>query len=228
MNKIDQLLQKYCPEGVNKTTLGAIGVFGNVGVDKKIIKDQTRVKLMNYMDVYNNQFIDDNSIRMIVSAPENKIKSCSISMGDIFITPTSETRDDIGHSAVALENIEGAVYSYHIMRYRLNDFNMTLSFFINYLFRSEQIKKQIYELATGMTRYGLTKAKFESIEIPLPPLPVQEEIVRILDEFTELEAELKAELEARTKQYEYYRNTLLDFSTGKVGFPRIDQLLQKY
>jgi type I restriction enzyme S subunit len=45
--------------------------------------------------------------------------------------------------------------------------------------------------------------------IPLPPLPVQEEIVRILDTFTELEAELEAEQEARKKQYEYYRNKLL-------------------
>jgi type I restriction enzyme S subunit len=73
-------------------------------------------------------------------------------------------------------------------------------------------------------RFGLLK----NLKLPVPPLPVQEEIVRILDEFTELEVELEAELEARTKQYEYYRNTLLDFSTGKVGFPKIDQLLQKY
>jgi type I restriction enzyme S subunit len=47
--------------------------------------------------------------------------------------------------------------------------------------------------------------------VPLPPLPVQEEIVRILDKFTALEAELEAELEARKKQYEYYRDKLLTF-----------------
>ena len=56
----------------------------------------------------------------------------------------------------------------------------------------------------------------KDIEIPLPPLPVQQEIVRILDNFTELTAELKAELTAelaaRKKQYEYYRNHLLTFS----------------
>ena len=44
---------------------------------------------------------------------------------------------------------------------------------------------------------------YSEISIPLPPLPVQEEIVRILDKFTALEAELEAELEARKKQYEY-------------------------
>lgn len=53
----------------------------------------------------------------------------------------------------------------------------------------------------------------EDFEIPLPPLPIQEEIVRILDTFTELEAEL----EARRKQYEYYRNKLLDFSVLNRG-----------
>ena len=52
---------------------------------------------------------------------------------------------------------------------------------------------------------------YSNINIPIPPLPVQEEIVRILDTFTALEAELEAELEARTKQYEYYRNDLLNF-----------------
>jgi len=51
-----------------------------------------------------------------------------------------------------------------------------------------------------------------NIPIPLPPMPVQEEIVKILDTFTELEAELEAEIEARRKQYEYYRNKLLTFN----------------
>ena len=52
---------------------------------------------------------------------------------------------------------------------------------------------------------------FENLLIPVPPLPVQREIVRILDSFTSLEAELEAELEARRKQYEYYRDQLLSF-----------------
>lgn len=51
----------------------------------------------------------------------------------------------------------------------------------------------------------------EELLIPVPPLPVQEEIVRILDKFTALEAELEAELKARRKQYEFYRDQLLTF-----------------
>ena len=62
---------------------------------------------------------------------------------------------------------------------------------------------------TGGDRAKLTKAKLLEIPIPLPPLSVQQEIVRILDKFTELEAELEAELDCRKRQYEYYRNKLL-------------------
>ena len=58
----------------------------------------------------------------------------------------------------------------------------------------------------------LSRDHIEQLSIPVPPLPVQEEIVRILDSFTKLEAELEAELEARRRQYEYYRDLLLNFN----------------
>lgn len=57
----------------------------------------------------------------------------------------------------------------------------------------------------------------ERFKIPIPPLAVQEEIVDILDKFTELEAELEAELEGRKRQYEYYRNQLLSFDMLNKG-----------
>ena len=57
----------------------------------------------------------------------------------------------------------------------------------------------------------LTGGDFRALNIPVPPLPVQEEIVRILDKFTELSAELTAELTARKQQYEYYRDSILTY-----------------
>lgn len=53
--------------------------------------------------------------------------------------------------------------------------------------------------------------RFKKLEFPLPPIKVQTEIVRILDKFTSLEAELEAELDCRKRQYEYYRDKLLSF-----------------
>ena len=53
-------------------------------------------------------------------------------------------------------------------------------------------------------------SKYSNIEVPVPPVEIQEAIVEILDKFTNLEAELEAELEARTLQYEYYRDSLFE------------------
>ena len=67
----------------------------------------------------------------------------------------------------------------------------------------------------------MSAARINKIVIPVPPLAIQNEIVNILDKFTQLEAELKAkleaELEARRKQYEYYRNKLLNFNNFGGG-----------
>lgn len=211
MSKLKELIDKLCPDGVEYKKLGDLGVFESIGVDKKTIEGQPLVTLLNYVDVYKNTYIDNSIPKMIVSASTKKVNACTCEKGDIFITPTSETKDDIGHASVITETLINTVYSYHIMRFRLIEFNMTTSFFIRYLFESNFIQKQIYRLAKGLTRFGLSKYDFAKIEIPLPPIEVQEEILRILDNFTKCTAELQAELQAREEQYEYYRNKLLSF-----------------
>lgn len=69
---------------------------------------------------------------------------------------------------------------------------------------------------------SLTQAVLNKIEIPLPPLEVQNEIVGILDRFADLAASLQAELQARIQQYEYYRNKLLSFNEIGGGYARRD------
>ena len=80
---------------------------------------------------------------------------------------------------------------------------------LRYLFHYVQIIN-IKELVHGNIP-KLTQGDLRNLEIPVPPLEIQNEIVRILDNFTELEEELEEELEARRKQYEYYRDLLLTF-----------------
>lgn len=63
---------------------------------------------------------------------------------------------------------------------------------------------------------ALNKSDIEDFELPIPPIEIQEEIVRILDKFTELTAELTTELTARVSQYEYYRDSLLTFDDSVV------------
>lgn len=81
--------------------------------------------------------------------------------------------------------------------------------FLYYILKSKE-KEFINSQQTGSIP-ALSKKQIEQIEIPVPPLAVQEEIVRILDCFTEFTVELQAELQARKEQYEYYQNKLLRF-----------------
>ena len=79
---------------------------------------------------------------------------------------------------------------------------------------------------TGGTRAKLTKAELVNIPIPIPPLSVQKEIVRILDAFTAHTAELTAELNERKKQYNYYLNRLLTFSDDEVEWKKLGDITQ--
>ncbi|OAV35510.1 Type I restriction-modification system, specificity subunit S [Moraxella catarrhalis] len=81
---------------------------------------------------------------------------------------------------------------------------------------SIQAKKHVY---SGMGNPKLMSNQMEKIQIPIPPLSVQSQIVQILDTFTELNDQLTAELSMRQKQYQYYRDFLLsEHELAKVGF----------
>ena len=76
------------------------------------------------------------------------------------------------------------------------------------LYVLKNMQEYISSLATDAIPAHLPSPSLEAIQIPIPPLSVQQEIVRILDKFTQLEAEL----DCRKRQYEYYRDKLLSFN----------------
>ena len=91
--------------------------------------------------------------------------------------------------------------------YTVINSNIVIEKFVYYFIETQHIEK----LNTGGGVPSLTQSVLNKIKIPVPPLSIQEEIVRILDKFAELTAELTAELSKRKQQYQYYRNTLVDF-----------------
>ncbi|BDA05132.1 hypothetical protein OHP005_08890 [Helicobacter pylori] len=94
--------------------------------------------------------------------------------------------------------------------YKVKDTNELLTKFLYFYLKTNEI--QIMEnLVSRGSIPALNKADIETLTIPIPPLEIQQEIVKILDAFTELNTELNTELKARKKQYEYYQNMLLDF-----------------
>ena len=94
--------------------------------------------------------------------------------------------------------------------------------FVYHFLKSNQEILMSRQLGAGIP--ALRTSEILGIQIPLPPLSVQQEIVRILDKFTQLEAELEAELDCRKRQYEYYRNKLLSYEGNEVEWKTLDQI----
>lgn len=147
--------------------LGEIGTISSAGVDKKIVEGEDLVELLNYMDVYKKDFLYKTDTSMTVSAPMRQIKNCNLRKGDIFFTPSSETPDDIAHSAVVMEDIPNGVYSYHIIRLRpttLIDLK-----FSAYAFKTAKFYKQAYAWCEGSgQRYVISQDDFRNMKIYIP------------------------------------------------------------
>ena len=226
MSRIDELIEEFCPDGVPYKELGEIGSFysGLTGKSKSDFQDGN-AKFVTYMNVFSNIAVNtDISDYVKIKGGE---KQNQLRQSDILFTGSSETPDECGMSSVLTKQTSNDLYlNSFCFGFRLNDEDLLLPNFSKYLFRSDSIRKQIIRTASGVTRFNVSKQKMLKVRIPIPPLPVQEEIARILDTFTELETELESELEARKKQYEYYRDKLLTLDKP-TGFKRIDQLMAK-
>ena len=165
-------------------SLGEIGDISSAGVDKKTKAGEKPVRLLNYLDVLNRDYISDSDLNHWVTATDRQIESCDIRKGDVFFTPSSEIRNDIAHSAVAAENIKGAVYSYHVVRLRIHepwDLN-----FRAYAFKSPRFYKRAYQLCEGSgQRYVLSQKIFRHMTVRVPPIKIQRTIgamLRSIDE----------------------------------------------
>lgn len=173
--------------------LGEIGEFKTSSVDKIIKNNERIVSLINYMDVYKNTHIDINLKLSKTSATKQEIEKFCVKKGDVLFTPSSETTDDIGHSAVICDNFNYTLYSYHLVRFR--SFINFDNIFLGYVFNNEKILKQFSKLSQGITRYTLSIKDFQNIKIKLPNLDEQKKIAEILssvdDEINLLNLKLK-------------------------------------
>ena len=224
MSKIDDLIKQYCSNGVKYEELGNSGIFygGLSGKSKEDFKDGNR-KYITYTNIYSNPALKiDIEDKVNI---QNGEKQNIIQYGDVLFTGSSETSDECGFSSVVTQKIKENIYlNSFCFGFRLNDLTQFNLHFLKHLFRSYEIRKQIAGTASGVTRFNVSKKRFAKIKIPVPPLPVQEEIVKVLDAFTALEAEL----EARKRQYEYYRNKLLTFDKNTTGGVLTGKCYQKY
>lgn len=197
-------------------TLGEIGTFvRGSGLQKKDFTP-TGVGCIHYGQIYTYYGTYAKKTKSFVSQ-EFALKARKAKHGDLIIATTSENDEDVCKAVAWLGDEDIAVSSdacfyAHTMNPK----------YIAYYFQTELFQSQKRKFITGTKERRVNAKDLAKIKIPLPPLSVQREIVEILDKFDTLTNSisegLPKEIELRRKQYEYYRNQLLSFSTVKEKY----------
>ncbi len=187
MNHIEKLLHTLAPKGVEFRKLGeVINIFKGKQLNKELLLDYGEYPVMNggiHASGYWNEYNTDY--------PKIIISQGGASAGYVnYMT----SKFWAGAHCYAIE---------------LNSEKLNYKFLYYFLKNSQSI---LMKSQFGAGIPALNKADIETLTIPIPPLEIQQEIVKILDAFTELNTELNTELKARKKQYKYYQNMLLDFN----------------
>ena len=190
MSKIDELIQELCPNGVEYKELGAVEDSGIIKLGRgNVISKTDIVGSPGDFPVYSSSAAGSGEFgRYGKYMFDDERITWSIDGGGRFFYRTAH-KYSVTNVSGWLKVIKIDILDIKFLYYVLTDIWKTKAYDYTKKAHPSIIRKEYI--------------------IPLPPLPIQEEIVRILDKFTKLEAELEAELEARKKQYDYYRNQLL-------------------
>lgn len=188
MNRVEELIQQLCPNGVEWKKLGEVCEI--LDSQRRPVEKTKRSigkypyyganGIQDYVDdfLFNGTFLLVGEDGSVINKDNSPILNWAT--GKIWVN---------NHAHILSERKE-------IMSLRFLYFVLSV--------------KDISKLVRGVPP-KLNQVNLRNIEIPIPPLPIQQEIVRILDTFTELTANLQTELDARKKQYAYYRDCLLNF-----------------
>ena len=222
MSHLADLIKELCPDGVEYKPLGEVGEFvRGSGLQKSDFVDEG-LPCVHYGQIHTRFGIAaDEAVANISSMQFHRLKHAN--HGDLLIATTSEDDEAVGKATVWLGHEEVAIGGdMFIFRHVLEPK------YVSYFFASSLFGDQKRPYITGTKVRRISEKGLSRIRIPVPPLEVQCEIVRILDQFTTLEAELEAELEARRAQYEYYRNQLLSYdalaSRGPVEWVKLGDI----
>ena len=211
-------MSEQIPEGWKKIKLGEVGKFSTSSVDKKSSIDEQEVFLLNYMDVYNHSILRGNYPFQRVTAPTKQISSSSVQQGDVFFTPSSETPDDVGHSAVFIGDKQNLVHSYHTVRFRPSSDVYLDDEFKSYAFKGAKTYEHFRIRATGSTRFTVSLPVFNDLEITIPPLPEQKKIASILTSVDEVIETTKKQIDKLQDLKKAMMNELLTKGIGHTEF----------
>lgn len=189
MNWIEKMIAEQCPQGVKRIKLGEVCEI-STGTKPNTIETTGSYKYIN------------------AGTTESGYCQCFNTLGDTVTTP-SRGQGGIGFVGYQRTNFWCGPLCYRIKAKTPTFLNRYL-----YLYLSCHNELILVFKCVGGTP-AINRKDIESIEIPLPPLSIQEKIVDVLDKFTELIEKTDEEIALRQKQYEYYREKLLTFEEGE-------------
>lgn len=202
MSRIEELIKEKCPDGVEYFPLLTVAnVLYGYPCDASLFNTKSDGKpLARIRDVLSG--VSDTY------TTENVPERYELAKGDLLVGMD-------GNFHVANWKTDGGILCQRVCKvYSVDVENTITNGYLSHILGP--IVKKIEEGKPSGTVKHLLDKDIKAIEIPVPPIEVQQEIVRVLDNFMELEAELQAELEARKKQYDEYLNLLMDFSYDKT------------
>ena len=225
MNKIDELIKKLCPDGVDYKTIGEIatyrrGSFPQPYTNSSFYGGENAMPFVQVADICDRGFILKEKTKQSISKIAQP-KSIFVAKGSVICS----IQGTIGRVAITQYDayVDRTIAIFEEFKVELNK-----KFFAYCIQVKFGIEKQF---ARGTTLKTITKEEFTRFCIPLPPLEIQNEIVHILDDFTMLSTELSellsAELKSRQKQYEYYRDELLAFKNENYEYKTLEEISTK-
>ncbi|HCN7529312.1 TPA: restriction endonuclease subunit S [Escherichia coli] len=223
LNFLNKLLDGVDVEWLS---LGELGDFirGN-GLQKKDFVE-SGFPAIHYGQIYTRYGLSaDKTFTYVLPELANKLRKAQ--KNDLLLATTSENDEDVVKPLAWLG--DNVAISGDMMLFR-HEQNVK---YLAYFFQSEIFQTQKMKYITGAKVRRVSSGDLSKIKIPIPcsnnpekSLAIQSEIVRILDKFTALTAELTAELNMRKKQYNYYRDQLLSFKEGEVEWKTLGEVAQ--
>lgn len=191
---------------VEHKRLGDIAKFTYGYTDKA--KDYGDTRFIRITDILDNGYLNPNDAKYINLNEESK--KYLLSKGDLLLARTGATYG----KTLYVPNDEKAVFASFLIKIELDNTKILNRYYWHFS-KSNLYWKQANKLVSTAGQPQFNTNAVSRVVIPVPPLSVQENIVKILDRFDMLNNDmsegLPAEIEARKKQYEYYRDTLLSF-----------------
>ena len=215
MSKLQDLINKLCPNGVEFVKFSDVADYIRGITYRKsdeVKADGIPILRANNITLEYNA-LNFNEVKYIKTSAKIK-DSQYLYHDDILICAGSGSKDHVGKVAFINEDMRYAFGGFMAV-IRVKNSSILLPRFLFHNLTSQNFRKYIRSEIEVSTINNLNNGIVNNFKIPVPPLPVQEKIVKILDKFeslcNDLVKGLPAEIEARRKQYEFYRDKLLNF-----------------